>query len=868
MRTPTLFTLLLCLSCIPKETTYQNNPSPIQAYSLDRLAIGLPLAEDGKSLSSITTSEKCDTILIQTFGTSDQVIGVSKYDNISLWKDPIKKITVDSLDFGDTATILSLHSCGREMYYKLKAKGKSFNYTPFKNIIRSYSGNNDLAEIHFNAAQNIYEDTLVLKRFIRLFETTYTNDTIRLNDEEMGPHLLSGHSAALILQMKNEVNISKRFFLGLKILKERSLNELKMNILFSMLLSLETHLRSPSLEATKIRDYALFLKTVVTDYENVTYEGFEFNTWLDFRAADIILRHWKSFQRTMPETDLLNTLLHSGNEMVHLMGVQLQSTLYINESKPEAAKDLLLTTWKKHPSVIRTFYKDDVQFSLIPVAITIDSLLKQTHNYQKGFSFIQQLQETLTIKDSIFNNFLENKKFQLCVESNCPGMDYNATSDYYSLGLGTYDNFRHIVYGVIKQHALRDIAGNLVAVKKGSVITDGVYGKDIKVLQEDVEGKILYEFGQYSDPDCPVKIESNESVFWVKKKDLQSISRPLFFSSSEKKDLITDPVVKEALPLWPAKEYLIRDINDDQIPDLIGVMTSEYAIDGRSMKTLWGPSERSNLNNYVTIIKDEMYLFDNSNLSKRSIRNEPVWKLNQRIPQHFNAIQYPVIRYKEKIFAFTFQGYLLEINDSTGTWINTYKFPGTISDSPVLDGEYLYVINQTAYSEKQDTLFSINLNSRVVMPLFAFKNEHGTKIRAANGLVYFSTGNHIYAVNKNNGTLLMKYNVDDHTSNFTLDQNRMIVSTRSSKVKAYDLNQPDPLWSTKIPDQLNPNTIVKSDILYACSPNQLFLISLSNGNIIKQLRLPMDVYHEGAMKYYDKKILISGIRNLMVIENR
>lgn len=728
-------------------------------------------------------------------------------------------------------------------------------YTVRENLSNPYYAQTGMASIYFRVAENIvYSDSVIGKRFISLIESRYSSDTISYDygGEDDKSYLLTGRAAARVLQYwsyQSPSYLQKKFSLGLEIIKDKTINQLKSQIVSDVSQYIDKQLDNEKLTEDEIKKNYLLLREFITDYKI---------------GVPVFVKHWKSFRRFQREHELLAVLSHSSDETLQLQGIQLQSLLALDENKFDQAIDILFKGWQKHPDVVFRGWDSFIVRSLVPSAITIDSLLFRTHDYQVVLSFVNQLQKHLTPDDSTLNNFLEGKKLQLCAESDCPAADYHFR-DEYNLGseLGTYSEFPYLVREIERYYNSKDIIHNEVVVNKNASLKNGVHGKEVKRFKDQIKGRILYEYCQYPGPghDHPVKITTTEGIFWVDNNDLQRVfNRPLFYPS-EKKELITDPVVTEVLPLPQSNRYLIAQVNNDDVPDLICTGNSDQAIDGKSMKTLWHKQ-----NGHPTIIGKNMYISESSSsLSKRSIQDKFVWTMNRKLPYNYNGFVHPVIRYNDKIYTFTGNGYLLEISDKDGTWINTYKFPHRGILYPIFDGETLYFINSPDEPQKIKTLFAVNLASREVAPLFTFTSQHG-KVVVANNKIYLLAGNKIFAINRNGSASSYDGAVD--IGNFIVKQNYLIACGNNS-VQVYDLKQAYPIWKISVPYPLNYNVIAKDDIVYICAGDQLMLLSLINGTTLKKLPLPFpSAASDGAITYHENKILISGNHTMMIIEGK
>jgi hypothetical protein len=262
-----------------------------------------------------------------------------------------------------------------------------------------------------------------------------------------------------------------------------------------------------------------------------------------------------------------------------------------------------------------------------------------------------------------------------------------------------------------------------------------------------------------------------------------------------------------------------------------------------------------------------MYLSEEyGSLSKRTLLDELVWKLDRKIPSHYNNFVHPMIRYEDRLFAFTGNGYLLEISDKDGTWINTYKFSDGWSGLPVSDGQNLYFISRPDESKKLKILYTINLETRRLTSLFTFASETSSNMVAANSKIYFKVDHGVYAVNHDGSSIC--YGRTNNIENFTVEGDRL-VTCGNNKIEGYDLKKRDPIWSVSVPFPVNHTMVAKNEIVYITFSDQLMLLSLDSGTMLKTLRLPFrPTAYTGALKYYEHKLLISGDNSMMIVEDK
>jgi hypothetical protein len=863
IRLPAFIIVLLCTGCSKKGETQS---FPLEKYEID--------FAHTKTKEGNTLIDNCDPVL-EPFWTSGSHVGVVFYNNSPLWSDPVKKDTIRYLNFGDTITVVAKYSvpCKNEVYFKLKAKKGEIVYSSWKNISLPSSSGMDIAGIYFDVASRIYNDSLLLKRFISLFETRFAKDTIRVKEEEMGSWLLTGTSAAELLTLNLHTfpnkNYKQFYLQGLKIQRSLSFNQRRIYVLYSMLNTVDEHLSKPFISDDDIMKYYHFLKGMIKEYEGFEFVGFEITHWIDLIAAHILLNHWVKFLLIESEVELLKVLLSSQSEPVLLLGKQMESLRSMRLGNMEETKNILLTTWRQYPQTSRTFFKVPSLYSLFPVAAVIDSLLLKTQSYKKTLSFIQQIKERLTTKDSLLIHYLEWKNFQLCIESDCHGMSNSYKGKIIQLSeIGVFMNDIYC-YEQVGNKSIQTISlKNLIVVKKGTPIRDGVRGQVIRVLQEDLQGIALYDMGPCNKLKRFVKIKSEDDVFWVLNNDsIPVLSRPLFTSSYPSK-LNNDLIVKELFPIALAGDFTLRDINNDQVIDLVGLKADEYAIDGRTMKTIWGFTQKNKASKFVTHIEDDMYFQEKSRLVKRSLNNETLWTLDESIPEHYGIFQYPTIRFQNKVFAFTSGEYLLEINDLDGNWLHTYKLPTHLKhylDEPTFDGESLYLITRNNINGT-NTLISINLKSRLVKSLFEYKDDgrYRSQIQIEKGKIYFNTDSSIMVLNKKDGAILNKFSLS-RVGNFLVTEDMLLIFA-NSVIKVYKLDEQSSLKWEFHSNGLNTNILVKDNIIYAGARKKLLLLSLDGGKVLFELNLSFNA--DGPIKYFDNRILIYGENHLMVIGNR
>jgi hypothetical protein len=854
-------TFIFCISC----SEMHSASKPI---SLEEFRVNLP-----------GINNLCDTVLIRDYSRANQILGVVKFDRIPLWRDITKRDVVDSLSFADTVTIQSIYAVrggNGEEYYKLKDfESGSLFYTPLKNIQALGRKFDNLPTIYFqSASQNINADTSFAKKIINLIEYNHLKDTIRTEDEG-GQYTYTGYSAALYLKWwlyNIQGRFSKAFQFGQKLLEVSPENSKHM-VISQLLGTINTGLSKSGIKRVDVQNSYVFLKNVIKRFCNTSVQGFEFKTWIDLDAAVIIAKHWKLFSEEHPSSELLNILLSSKNEAIQILAAQIQSILFINENNTQEALNTLLKCWQKYPYVTKTFFKDDVLFSLIPTAITIDSLLNQSHDYSRARSFIQLFQNRLTEKDSILNYFLEERKFQLCVESNCSGINYDlrkfSLQQNLSYLMGSYESSQYYLKEATYQYKFNTRNNIEVIVKQGAILKDGVKGKKIRLLDKTVKARMLY-FYPNVDFENLAKVEIDSVPFWVEAKNIENPDRVLFPESLPKKsEFVQNPIVKEILRVPNANQYRIQDINSDNIPDLIGMETLEYAIDGKTMKTLWSSNKNQNPVKYNTFFENDRYAEEDRSISKKSIQDNEIWRLNQKIPQYYGFPIYPILRHHGKVFVFTSAGYFIEINDLDGKWIGSYKFNHWVSNGLLQVGkDVFFIVN---YTNPNNVIHSIlqrlDLESREVTSIYQFeydyRNSNFIHLKVLNNVIYLNRNGKIIAIDTKTSARLKEY--DSNPLYFYIEENHLIVCNGSS-LNVFDIDKPDLCWELKTQEMFS-RSIVRNNTLYVCTRNELFLLSLKTGEVKKKFPLPTEVNYLGAMKYYDGKILVSGVGGLIVIEN-
>ncbi len=833
----------------------------LQTSSLDAFRVSLP----SKSINW------CDTILIENFSRKSHVSGVVKFDYVPLWRDITKRDVIDSLRFADTVTVESTYHIinqANEEYYKLRGnKTCEHFYTASSNIKRIHDGVNSLPGLYFIAARsNAKEDSVFAKKIIRLLERKYFKDTIRI-DHEGGTDVYTGNTASLSLQLlllRDKKQFKDEFSIGGKLI--RYAPKLSKHKAINQILGIiNRNLIDRAITNADIKICYAFLKEIINKYENVPIAEFEFNTWIDIEAASIIMRHSELFSKLYSADEIIDILLNSKNEAVHLLGVQMQTTMFIRTDNIEQATNTILKEWKKYPNVYRSFFKDDVLLSLVPTAISIDSLLAKAHDYEKTRSFIQQLQEGLSKRDSTLFNFLEEKKFQLCFESVCAEYDPSDNKKFVQSNrwMGSHYSF----YGYAFREAIKQKTSNAneidILVKKGAVLRDGLIGMKVRTSIESAIAKKVCDYAKSS------KVQIGNEVFWVNQSEIEMQPRALFKKlQPEKAELISDPIVTEIIPMPNWGDCQIKDINSDNIPDFIGMKTVEFAIDGRDMSTIW-KSSRSNLQRYNTFFANDMYVeFERHNgLSKRSIRNDDIWIMSEKIPQIYGMIMYPVCKHGDRAFLLTTNGYLLQLNDKDGLWTDLFRFNGWISSVKQDRKDLYFVVNEV--KSKKSTLYVLDLDLRNISLLHQFESDYeklvGGKMEVDKGVIFLNVGKKIIAIEKRNGNIFNEY-IETGESNFTIVGD-YLVTVRSAGIKVINVKRPNMCWETKIPE-ISTNAVVKGNILYVCNRTDLFLLSFTTGEKLKKLKLPLELNHSAGIKYYADKLLLSSQNRLIVIENK
>lgn len=841
-----LLLLLLLIVCFSCEMSHKQSEFKLEA---------IPLSDFKASIDQASSADRhqCDTLTYQQYAVADEMMGVVITDATPVWKDISLKEVLDTLHFTDIVSITSTHKAGCSGVYhavKLNSGLQGFVYqNSVSTFTRRQIDQSTIANTLLQWAMD-NDDSLTIQRIGSFIQTKHSNDTLTYASYgEYDDHfVLLGHTAKFSLDHRLEHDHAKRFLKGKRILEDGALSDLRRIVIDDMIHSIDERCKNVAIRQSEIDEYLSLIKSVINTYDTVP-ETSDARQWVDLLATKTLLKHWQVFRKVSSDERLLTMLEHSKNDAVNALGTQMRSVLALEKNDFKNVRHVLIEAWRSNPDITRRYYDYVAQYALVPTAVSIDSILLNSHDYKKCLSFIDGLQGELTDGDSVFINFLQTKRYQLCIESDCPEKTFRRSlTEYY--GLGSYDQFAQQVNVIESQQLARMKNTTKVLVPRGVRIKDGVHGKMIRTLVNDVEGDVLYVY-HYNH----AKIKSGNEVFWADKSHLQQVPKPMF-TESESTQLI-NPFVKEIIDVPYADKYLLIDVNEDGINDLLDADKATFCIDGGSSRELW------NSQNQRSIFLDGSLYEYSSHIRKKTLLNAPQWIFEPKLVSDYFI---SILMHDEFLFAFTRKGKLLKIDKEEGSLVDSYQFDGSISEFQISsdNGGMSFILY---HQEKGlSSLYYIDWDDGDVTVPYTFNQADHVSIQLHDNEVYFNNGFFVRAMNVRTGQARV-YEFKNQVERFEITDEGMLMVYADRQINAFDKGSIKPKWSKSGFNAL-PKRIDDSDLVYIVADHTLYAMSLKDGHVQSQLTLPIKVPYDVDLTLQFGRLLIPSYNGLIVIENQ
>ncbi len=581
-----------------------------------------------------------------------------------------------------------------------------------------------------------------------------------------------------------------------------------------------------------INDESLMLKycyRIIENFPNEKYEVYEGIRYPDINAAMFILdKYFSSADYNNLNLHCNKILSKTKNSAVLLIAQSGIIAYEIYQQKYEIVKEKLKHLLYNYPDEQRPIFKCSVNYSIFPLAYSIETVLRERGNYDKAVEFVQ-LVEKISKSDKV-KYYARYKLTQLLYESDS-SMDHlleNLVSEmeicFYDPVLKNVPISKILKYKIIKINSTEKES----AIANQSIIPfkQGLRSKTLNQLNvtDNIQVTILYKEDAVADYNNKTgfwtKIElPNGKIGWTLDNYLDTIGampifKPLNISDETKlsdganqnskcyhnTSPIKKPTILNTLENLNNKETYFLDINDDKILDIMAYSKNGLvAIDGSTQKTIW--------------------LFECNNGS---------------IPISNKSEIY--------IIAYSIKGeYLYALNKYTGEEVWS-EFIGSERQrfgppAPVIDQNKIYTVKNSK------NLLCIDLQSKD--QVWQIKNEssiNSSYLIFDNDFIFSTRNNNLFAINKTTGKYTWEYKLSSNEIGGTIfglcsDKENIYLNNKHGYVYAINAKTGKLTWKTKFlgdTDKMSnrgSKPCIENDLVIFAYTDKIMALSAITGEI-------------------------------------
>ena len=481
---------------------------------------------------------------------------------------------------------------------------------------------------------------------------------------------------------------------------------------------------------------------VIREYPGEEIIGFEWNSTLDIDALGGIEKIGEIFPLS-PETlieQYQNVVETSRFDVVKMMACISKTNILRKEKRFKEATRFLLLELEKTPSAPITFYVTRVDYSILAFGLLCDIYREDLKDPERAIEVCRKIYTKSQggVLSTVALYFIASL------------YDYSTGSvsqvmNAYEAAI-TSPNFRDVDIGDENSKRLSSRLAVLTSFKAtpGKINRKRVTiyqfadskARPLTTLTQGTQVQVLYPWKHQDRLWYKVKVQ-DKLIGWLREDQVKLLQKPLLSGSSIPSqwqrpgaNIARTRVIKEFAPIIspemigsfsdiPADEALFKDVNNDDIPDIIAggflrgirtysdIKTTITAIDGSTRKILWKieseyPLECPIIDDeilYAGFMRGQLYAFD-LHSGKRK------WKREIGEPPIF-----PVVA-GEKIYVGSWQqNTLLILNKKTGRTEKTLPLDGVMRIAPIIRNKILYCTIQLQDLQEKKLLLAVDLHT-------------------------------------------------------------------------------------------------------------------------------------------------------------
>ena len=529
---------------------------------------------------------------------------------------------------------------------------------------------------------------------------------------------------------------------------------------------------------------------LIVDFPNEKITQFEHNYWVDIRAAESIFEVITKYNSPLKIQECNRILEESSDPVVNILATKEIVFEYIRIGRSGQAKERILATLKRYPNEVRHYFKTALNYSVLLVSASIESVLAHYGDYDQAMKLICLIKET--INDATISDYADYKIAELLDYGK--GNKQEVLSQYIGLpDIYIYDGFmlKDVSIGIARNriNLITSFVDEINYVTKDTCIKPGIKSSYLIDIQKGAKATVLYKEQRLAQDNgrsgywAKIRLEDG-TVGWILDHFLKSTKdRPIFSDnrnvdvgwtmegsnpgrtrSVECKDFDNPKVLKSIYDVGGI-EVVFYDVNRDGVLDVIGYSSNGLvAISGIDQKVIW--SIECDSGSVPLISDNKVYVvlkIDSEYLCALDAYNgELIWKQEIGTGAYGGKRPAPILN-KSTIYAGTRNEGVLALDKETGDLIWKFALMYPISSSLVTNNENIYFTSRPDFYSN-DHLFALNTNDGRLVWKFDFlsKSSYGyiEGLALEDGKLYCGGANeYLYCIDASYGEQLWKTRV-------------------------------------------------------------------------------------------------------------
>ena len=605
--------------------------------------------------------------------------------------------------------------------------------------------------------------------------------------------------------------------------------------------------------------------SVISNYPDFPISGFEWNDWIDIRAAwriiDILEESGDADQLLIESQRILE---ENDSDAVALLGYLGRATAFRMQGSYAEVEKAVIEGLASVQEAYRTYFKSGEDYPIILLSYGIETYMN-VGDFRSALALCSKIGDEYAglpvgsyaqlsiaeIRDRTIGDLDEVIESYQKVAMDTTNFNYNRRTAQRRL------------------EALQEVIPEIVVVEDENVWIRVTGKESAEGVKELSQGEVLTLFygdsGLSRDGDLEgfwQKVKTGDGlVGWILDAHLERNIEPIFnrgaaisvwsmlgggprhapVFSGEKMER---PQVIRQIPNVYAQEILFWDVNGDEVLDLIipayeanaqiSGAESVVVLDGANQRILWRMETEGRINFTPAIGDSVLYLLLNETeayrirsqyvVALRLSDGEELWRFETGVMDRYESSYQssPIFADGRVIFG-SRDGYVYALNSVDGSLIWKTKTGEDIRSTPATDG------SQVIIGSEEGDLYALDAQSGEIRWSFPTGYSILSIPSMDDEAVYIGGREGVVALRLEDGVLKWEFETSQEIRSTPLPADSSVFVGTTQGVFALDRDTGEQRWTFGTPLSSNSSPILVGDFVYISSNNQLFALSAESG---------------------------------------